>query len=192
MTSGFWIRRVWSPASCSTFYCLAQRGQHTTFAVRDSTFTFGAASPAAASASTVQQAHRRQFNKPRRRLSNGRCRNNAGNWPLHAVEYHGRDHGLEFYTAKDDAMLRDADFGLFGWDGKSKGRLRNVRIMAERGKPSAVYVSPIKRFVTVRHPQDVSSLSPEMDARAVPAEDLFSETQAPGSAIADPNTIGVA
>lgn len=124
--------------------------------------------------------------------TNGVCRNNVGHWPPHPVEYHGRDRGLAFYTAKDDAMLQDADFGLFGWDGKSQGTLRNVRIMAERGKPSAVYVSPIKQFVTVRHPQDVSSLSPEMDARAVQGEDLFSEPQPSESAAADQTTIRVA
>lgn len=124
--------------------------------------------------------------------TNGICRNNVGNWPLHAVDYQGRDRGLEFYTAKDDAMLQDADFGLFGWDGKSKGTLRNVRIMAERGKPSAVYVSPIKKFVTVRNPQDVSSLSPEMDAPVARSEDLFSETQPSDNAIVDPTTIRVA
>lgn len=108
--------------------------------------------------------------------TNGVCRNNVGNWPLRTVEYHGRGGGLEFYTAKDDAMLEDADYGLFGWDGKSKGTLRNVRKMAERGKPSAVYVSPIKKFVTVRNPQDVSSLFPGMDAAVAKSEDLFSET----------------
>ncbi|MEX0774183.1 MAG: hypothetical protein WD042_00570 [Phycisphaeraceae bacterium] len=80
------------------------------------------------------------------------CRNNVGDWPLHAVEYHGQGRGFEFYTAKDDAMLQDADCGLFSRDGKSKGTLRNVRKMAEQGKPSAVYVSPIKKFVTVRNP----------------------------------------
>lgn len=124
--------------------------------------------------------------------TNGVCRNNVGNWQLHAVEYQGRDRSLEFYTAKDDAMLQDADFGLFGWDGKSKGTLRNVRIMAERGKPSAVYVSPIKKFVTVRNPQDVASLSPEMDARAAHGEDLFFDTQPSSGPIADPTTIRVA
>jgi hypothetical protein len=107
--------------------------------------------------------------------TNGVCRNNVGNWPLYTVDYQGRDRGLEFYTAKDDAMLQDADYGLFGWDGKSKGTLRNVRKMAEQGKPSAVYVSPIKKFVTVRNPQDVSSLSPDMDAAMAKSEDLFSE-----------------
>ena len=118
--------------------------------------------------------------------TNGVCRNNVGKWPLHAVEYHGLDRGLEFYTAKDDAMLQDADFGLFGWDGKSKGTLRNVRMMAERGKPSAVYVSPIKKFVTVRNPRDVSSLASGTDASVAQAEDLFSETQPSGNAITDP------
>src|SRR5258708_29252435 len=108
--------------------------------------------------------------------TNGVCRNNVGNWPLHAVEYHGRDRGLEFYTAKDDAMLHDADFGLFGWDGKSKGTLRNIRKMAEQGKPSAVYVSPIKKFVTVRNAQDASTLSRDLATDAASSEDLFSDS----------------
>ena len=103
----------------------------------------------------------------------GICRNNVANWPLHAVEYAGRDRGLEFYTAKDDAMLHDADYGLFGWDGKSKGTLRNIRKMAEQGKPSSVYVSPLGKFVTVRGPLDVSSLleqGAKEDARKMPNE----------------------
>ena len=86
------------------------------------------------------------------------CRNNVGGWAIHAVEYSGRDRGRAFYTAKDDAMLGDADYGLFAWDGKSEGTLRNVRKMAELGKPSAVYVSPVKRFVTVRRVEDTSAL----------------------------------
>jgi hypothetical protein len=123
--------------------------------------------------------------------TNGVCRNNVGNWPLHAVEYHGRDRGLAFYTAKDDAMLQDADFGLFGWDGKSQGTLRNVGRMAEQGKPSAVYVSPIKQFVTVRNPHDVSLLSPKMKA-GVRGDDLFSETHPSESVVADPTATRVA
>ena len=105
----------------------------------------------------------------------GECRNNVGNWPLHAVEYPGRDRGLEFYTAKDDAMLRDADYGLFGWDQKSKGTLRNIRKMAEQGKPSAVYVSPLKKFVTIRTTQDASSLARDVETDVATSEDLFSD-----------------
>jgi hypothetical protein len=110
----------------------------------------------------------------------GECRNNVGDWPIHAVEYQGRDRGLEFYAAKDDAMLRDADFGLFGWDGKSKGTLRNVCKMAEQGKPSVVYVSTSKRFVAVRNPQDASALSGHTPITVATSHDLFSDTQDAG------------
>jgi hypothetical protein len=92
------------------------------------------------------------------------------------VEYHGRGGGLEFYTAKDDAMLRDADYGLFAWDGESKGTLRNIRKMAEQGKASAVYVSPLKGFVTVRTAQDAGALSRHSEAIVTGSEELFSES----------------
>lgn len=105
----------------------------------------------------------------------GVCRNNVGNWPLRAVEYHGRDRGLEFYTAKDDAMLRDADFGLFAWDGKSKGTLRNVQKMAEQGRASAVYVAPAGRFVTVRNVEEAAALSKATDAGQKGSVELFSD-----------------
>ena len=111
----------------------------------------------------------------------GECRNNIGGWPQHAVEYHGRDRGLEFYTAKDDAMLHDADYGLFSWDGKSKGTLRNIRKMAELGKPTVVYIAPFKKFVTVRNAQDASELPRAMGTDVAASEDLFSDTWRAGA-----------
>ncbi len=105
----------------------------------------------------------------------GICRNNVGNWPIHAVGYLGTDRGLEFYTAKDDAMLSIADFGFFAWDGKSRGTLRNVQIMANRQRPSAVYVSPLRKFMTVRTPMDAAVLSESMTNGPSPQEDLFSD-----------------
>lgn len=106
----------------------------------------------------------------------GVCRNNVGDWPIRAVEYHGKDRGREFYTAKDDAMLREADYGLFAWDGKSQGTLRNVRMMAERQRPSSIYVSPLRQFVTVRTPDDAAKLSRDMDKQAGLPEELFSDS----------------
>lgn len=106
----------------------------------------------------------------------GECRNNVGNWPIRAVEYQGKDRGLEFYTAKDDAMLRDADYGLFAWDGKSKGTLRNVRMMAERQRPSSIYVSPLHKFVTIRTPMDAKNLSRDMNIDPATPEELFSDS----------------
>ena len=107
----------------------------------------------------------------------GECRNNVGHWPLRAVEYSGRDHGLAFYTAKDDAMLGDADFGLFAWDGKSPGTLRNIHKMAEQAKPSAVYVAPLKKFLTIRHAQDVAVLSGRASPAPTRSDELFSDTR---------------
>lgn len=106
----------------------------------------------------------------------GECRNNIGDWPLQAVEYKRRDRGLEFYTAKDDAMLRDADYGLFAWDGKSKGTLRNICKMAELSKPSVVYVTAIKKFVTVQNAQEASSLVRNISPELTALPDLFSDT----------------
>ena len=106
----------------------------------------------------------------------GECRNNVGDWPKHVVEYKGRDRGLQFYTAKDDAMLRDGGYGFFAWDGQSKGTLRNIQKMAEQGKPSVVYVSSRMNFITVRNSQDAAALlTPAKSGTATPA-DLFSDT----------------
>ena len=65
--------------------------------------------------------------------------------------------------------------GLFAWDGKSRGTLRNIRGMAEQGKPSAVYVSPTKTFVTIRNAEDASALSPGVRSTSSPSGELFSD-----------------
>lgn len=105
----------------------------------------------------------------------GKCRNNVGGWTQQNVEYHGSGRGREFYTAKDDAMLRDADYGLFAWDGKSEGTLRNVRKMAEQAKPSAVYVSALKRFVTVRTAAEADALATDATSAVGDTGDLFAD-----------------
>lgn len=108
--------------------------------------------------------------------TNGQCRNNVGDWPKQPVAFHGHGRGLEFYTAKDDAMLQDADYGLFAWDGKSRGTLRNVRKMAELGKPSAVYAAPVRKFVTVRNADEAGALSRDVQPNVAASEELFSDT----------------
>jgi hypothetical protein len=108
--------------------------------------------------------------------TSGEARNNVGNWPLACVEYHGKGRGLEFYTAKDDAMLRDATYGLFAWDGKSKGTLRNIQLMAEASKPSVVSIAPANLFVTLRSAADVAALFATITSDSTRASDLFSES----------------
>lgn len=107
----------------------------------------------------------------------GACRNNIGNWPIHAVEYLGKDRGREFYTAKDDAMLAEADFGFFAWDGKSKGTLRNIVKMAERRRPCSVYFAPNQLFLTVRSAADARMLAGGEIMNSAPTFDLLAQSQ---------------
>lgn len=110
--------------------------------------------------------------------THGQCRNNVGNWPVRAVDYSGVERGRAFYTAKDDAMLQEADYGLFAWDGRSRGTLRNVQMMAQRRRPCAVYLSSLRRFVTVRSEADALRLARDQSHGSV-GEDLFSDSPRP-------------
>lgn len=44
--------------------------------------------------------------------SNGRARNNIGNWKIHNVIVPSNVHGFDFYKQKDIAIADEADIGL--------------------------------------------------------------------------------
>jgi hypothetical protein len=89
-------------------------------------------------------------------------RNNVGGWPTRRIDTAPGAKGFDFYATKDRAMAEDADCGLMLWDGLSRGTLGNVSNLVEDGKPVAVYVSPLRRCVSVRTPADLDALtSPE-------------------------------
>lgn len=87
-----------------------------------------------------------------------KCRNNIGEWQLRQIESARQQRDFEFYTAKDVAMSKEADFGLMLWDGKSVGTLNNVLNLVDRGKKVVVYFAPEKGFITVRSFRDVGLL----------------------------------
>lgn len=96
------------------------------------------------------------------------CRNNLAGWQVKSIPFAGdKKGGFKFYTAKDDAMAEDADFGLMLWDGKSKGTLRNILNLAERSKKTVVYFSPDRRFLTVSCLDEVKTLLTLCDAASV-------------------------
>lgn len=90
----------------------------------------------------------------------GRCRNNVGNWPIRAVDPGRARKGLEFFAAKDREMAREADSGLMIWDGKSVGTLLNIFRLAVQDKRVAVYWVPGKRFLEIDSQGDFNSLLP--------------------------------
>jgi len=88
----------------------------------------------------------------------GECRNNVGGWPLRSVDPPHRVKDFAYFTEKDAAMAREAEFGLMLWDGKSSGTMVNVARLVSTGKPVVLYVSPAKAFYTLKTPTDLKSV----------------------------------
>lgn len=77
----------------------------------------------------------------------GRCRNNVGNWPVRAVDIARRRRDRRYYAAKDRHMADKASQGLMIWDGKSPGTLANVARLACAHKHVGLYIEPDGRTV---------------------------------------------
>jgi hypothetical protein len=91
----------------------------------------------------------------------GMLRNNVGHWEVRSVDAPRGARGFDLYSVKDAQMAKDASYGLMLWDGKSRGTLENVRNLLAQGKPVAVYLGPVRRFVSVRSPEDLHKLGIE-------------------------------
>jgi len=71
--------------------------------------------------------------------SNGKARNNFGNWNVENVAVGEALRGFDFYKQKDIAMANAADYGLMIWNGESKGTLNNIVNLLNRNKQAVVY-----------------------------------------------------
>ena len=90
--------------------------------------------------------------------SNGKARNNVGNWMVHNVPVPASVRGFEFYKQKDIAMANTADYGFMIWDGESKGTLNNMINLISRNKPVMVYLINQKKVLTVENTEDLNEL----------------------------------
>ena len=72
--------------------------------------------------------------------TNGRARNNIGNWPIISVSTGKNVKGFKYYQAKDIAMAKEADCGFMIWDGKSRGTLNNIINLASDNKTVLLYL----------------------------------------------------
>ena len=86
------------------------------------------------------------------------CRNNLGNWKITAVPTGRKRLDFDHYAQKDARMADQADYGLFIWNGKSRGTLNTIRMLLERGRPARVYLSPRQRFVTLKTERDLEGI----------------------------------
>lgn len=90
--------------------------------------------------------------------SNGKARNNLGDWPIHKVEVSGNVKGFNFYAQKDIRMAQDADNGFMIWNGKSKGTLNNIINLTNQNKKVVIYLIPLKRIFCIDKPDNVKKL----------------------------------
>jgi hypothetical protein len=96
--------------------------------------------------------------------SEGRCRNNIGEWEVERVAVPPGTKGREFYTLKDVAMASTADCGLVLWDGESVGTINNILELLQRGKIAVVYFSPEQQFATLKSGSDLLRLLQHVDS----------------------------
>ncbi|UZT07754.1 MULTISPECIES: hypothetical protein [Clostridium] len=95
--------------------------------------------------------------------SNGRARNNIGDWQVINVEVPVSKKGFEFYAAKDLEMAKSADYGLMIWNGKSRGTLNNMVNLCMMEKEVLVYFIPHKKFYKMKSIADVKWIVDKCD-----------------------------
>ena len=97
-------------------------------------------------------------------------RNNVGKWPVEKI-FSAADPGSRaYFSAKDVAMAKVADYGLMIWDTKSTGTLSNVIELLKNERSSRIFVNKSEKFVTVSQAEDleylVGMMSPGARAKA--------------------------
>jgi hypothetical protein len=113
----------------------------------------------------------------------GGCRNNLGGWPtrtITAADPRRRD--FAYYSTKDRAMAREAEYGLMLWDGRSRGTLTNIVHLVRESKPVVVYVAPENSFYTLRQSHQLAEMLDRFDPTALARIDRELQAVATASA----------
>jgi hypothetical protein len=90
--------------------------------------------------------------------TNGKARNNIGQWEVEKVEVEPNKKGFDYYAAKDMEMAKNADYGFMIWNGQSKGTLNNIVNLAKLNKKILVYFIPHKQFYTIKSLDDIKNM----------------------------------
>jgi hypothetical protein len=115
-----------------------------------------------------QYLWQRDYNKVVVYCMEGGCRNNVGHWrtkTIPAAEPSRRD--FAYFSTKDRAMVREADYGLMLWDGQSRGTLTSIIDLVKQEKPVVVYYGPGKSFRTLRQAGELARMLPRVDRAAL-------------------------
>jgi hypothetical protein len=97
-----------------------------------------------------QYLHNRSYQNVKVFCSGDICRNNVGRWQLRKISANSGDRGVDFYSAKDRVMAREATIGFMVWDGESAGTLLNVFRLLGQQKKAVIYNVAEKQFLELR------------------------------------------
>lgn len=90
--------------------------------------------------------------------SNGKARNNVGNWNVENVRVDSSVKGFDFYKQKDMAMAISADYGFMIWDGSSRGTLNNIINLVSQNKKVLVYATIFHEMFVIGTISQLNSL----------------------------------
>ena len=102
--------------------------------------------------------HNLSYNNVNIFASNGKARNNLGNWRINAVAVDKSIKGFEFYVQKDKAMAEKADLGFMIWNGKSKGTLNNIINLRKKSKYIMLFLTTKKEFFEIKTDEDLLNI----------------------------------
>jgi len=89
--------------------------------------------------------------------SNGKARNNYGNWKVEEVDVDNNITGFNFYVQKDLEMAKKSDIGFMIWNGESKGTFNNIINLLKMKKEVILYYLVDKRFYHFKEIQECIS-----------------------------------
>ncbi|RYL94425.1 hypothetical protein [Sporolactobacillus sp. THM19-2] len=118
------------------------------------------------------------YDKVRVFSSNGKVRNNLGNWNVECVNVPSGVKGFDFYAAKDIEMANHADYGFMIWNGKSRGTFTNIVNLVNQRKDVLIYFTPHKKFYKVSTPEAINQLLKIRDQELTNNPDRASEIKA--------------
>jgi len=108
---------------------------------------------------TQQFMHRNRYSNVTVYASQGKARNNLGNWEIENVTVGDNVKGFSFYSAKDLKMAEDADYGFMIWNGNSKGTLNNIINLTRLNKRVLVYLIPHKKFYVIETIEEAEKIA---------------------------------
>lgn len=91
--------------------------------------------------------------------SNGKARNNIGNWNIRNITVPSYIRGFDYYKQKDIIMANEADYGFMIWDGKSRGTFNNIVNLVNQNKKVVIYLTTQKRMFVIKSIDDLYNIN---------------------------------